>query len=135
MSGADALRRHQSVQFLDKRLGVGIDEMLYWERYRMSIRIRPLRAGMSGFATGVARLLDFGGALHVHRRHYHPVLPPGLADYLAIQSDWIATGQDIRRAISVLDPRYHDNGPDPKVPYRPGGDDSSVRQAPHDSDA
>ncbi len=70
----------------------------------MSIRITSLRAGMPGFVTGVARLLDFGGALHVQRRHYQPGLPPGLADYLAIQSDWMATGQDIQRAISVLDP-------------------------------
>ena len=101
----------------------------------MSIRIRPLRAGMSGFVTGVARLLDFGGALHVHRRHYQPGLPPGLADYLAIQSDWMATGQDIRQAISVLDPTYRDSGPDTEVPYRPDGDDPSDRQAPHDSDA
>ena len=101
----------------------------------MSIRIRPLRAGMSGFVTGIARLLDFGGALHVHRRHHQPVLPPGLADYLAIQSDWIATGQDIRQAVNVLDPTYRDSGPYTAAQYRPGGDDSSVRQAPHDSDA
>lgn len=64
----------------------------------MSIRITSLRAGMSGFVTGVARLLDFGGALHVQRRHFQPGLPPGLADYLAIQSDWMATGQDIQQA-------------------------------------
>lgn len=66
----------------------------------MSIRIRPLRADMSGFVTGVARLLDFSGALHARRRHYRPELPPGLADYLAVQADWMATGQDIRQAVN-----------------------------------
>lgn len=101
----------------------------------MSIRIRPLCAGMSGFVTGVARLLDFGGALHVQRRHYRPVLPPGLADYLAIQSDWMATGRDIRQAISLLDPTYRDSGTDIEVQYRPDGEVPVARQAPHDSDA
>lgn len=101
----------------------------------MSIRIRPLRADMSGFVTGVARLLDFSGALHARRRHYQPGLPPGLADYLAVQADWMATGQDIRQAISVLDQTYRDSGTDTEVPYRPDGDSPSARQASHDSDA
>ena len=96
----------------------------------MSIRITSLRAGMPGFVTGVARLLDFGGALHVQRRHYQPGLPPGLADYLAIQSDWMATGQDIQRAISVLDPTCRDSGPYTEAPYRPDDDDPTARQAP-----
>ena len=90
---------------------------------------------MPGFVTGVARLLDFGGALHVDRRYYQPGLPPGLADYLAIQSDWMATGLDIQRAISLLDPTYRDSGTDTEVQYQPDGDDPSARQAPHDSDA
>ena len=46
--------------------------------------------------TGLARILDFGNTLH----EYNFAPSPELADYLAMQSDWAVTGQDMWAAIS-----------------------------------
>lgn len=45
---------------------------------------------------GIARNLDFGNTLHV----YNESLSEEEADSVAIQNDWIATGLDIRSAIT-----------------------------------
>ena len=48
------------------------------------------------FIEGVARLMDFGGALN----EYNTASSPELADEKAIRSDWVAVGKDIDSAIN-----------------------------------
>lgn len=51
------------------------------------------------FCGGIAGLLDFGNTLSV----YNVSPTPRQADYLALKSDWVAVGYDLRRAIKELD--------------------------------
>jgi len=67
----------------------------------LSFRSRP------SFWTGVARLMDFGGALRVRRGHpylheraFLPTQMPRLSDTQAIASDWAAVGDDLRVSMS-----------------------------------
>ena len=47
---------------------------------------------------GVARVMDFGGVLD----EYNSSPTPLEADALAIRSDWIAVGNDVKAAIAIL---------------------------------
>ena len=51
------------------------------------------------FLGGAAALMDFGNTLLV----YNESLTPGQADYFAAKCDWVAVGNDIRRAIKELE--------------------------------
>jgi len=51
------------------------------------------------FLAGAAALMDFGNTLFV----YNESPTPRQADYYAAKSDWVAVGNDIRRAIKELD--------------------------------
>ena len=51
------------------------------------------------FLAGVATLMDFGNSLFV----YNESVTPEQADYFAMQSDWVAVGNDLRRAIKKLE--------------------------------
>jgi hypothetical protein len=53
------------------------------------------------FLEGAARLFDFGGSLNTHKYADFPKrsAPPRRSDFSAIESDWIAVGGDLRRAI------------------------------------
>ncbi|MBI4494715.1 MAG: hypothetical protein HY690_18215 [Chloroflexi bacterium] len=46
------------------------------------------------FIDGLARLFDFGNTLTV----YNTSARPEWADFLALKSDWMAVGNDVRRA-------------------------------------
>jgi hypothetical protein len=54
---------------------------------------------MDSFLTGVARLFDFGGLNDSPRL---PRRADSDADARAIYSDWLAVGNDIRRAADTL---------------------------------
>ena len=51
------------------------------------------------FLGGVATLMDFGNTLLV----YNESVTPEQADYFAVKSDWVAVGNDLRRAIKKLE--------------------------------
>jgi len=51
------------------------------------------------FWAGTAALVDFGNTLF----EYNVSLTPGQADHFAMRSDWIAVGNDLRRAIRELE--------------------------------
>jgi hypothetical protein len=51
------------------------------------------------FFAGAAALMDFGNTLFV----YNESVTPEQADYFAVKSDWVAVGNDIRRAIRELE--------------------------------
>lgn len=51
------------------------------------------------FLGGVAALVDFGNTLFV----YNESVTPEQADYFAVKSDWVAVGNDLRRAIRELE--------------------------------
>jgi len=48
---------------------------------------------------GAAALMDFGNTLFV----YNESTTPEQADYFAAKSDWVAVGNDLRRAIKELE--------------------------------
>ena len=50
--------------------------------------------GKPSYVEGVARLLDFAGALN----RYNRTATPGAADLRALSADWHAIGDDIARA-------------------------------------
>lgn len=54
------------------------------------------------FWEGVARLIDFGGALNV----YHSSETEEEADEKAIRSDWEAVGGDMRAALQRAERKY-----------------------------
>jgi len=47
------------------------------------------------FVEGVARILDFGGALNEYNRS----LTPEQADYLALHADWRLIGMDLAHVL------------------------------------
>ena len=49
-----------------------------------------------GFISGMSRVLDLGATLN----EYNSAFIPGLADSLAIQSDWSIVGADLQNAIN-----------------------------------
>ena len=51
------------------------------------------------FLGGVARILDFGNTL----QEYNYSISSGQADYLAMRSDWLVTGQDLWDALHVFE--------------------------------
>ena len=51
------------------------------------------------FLGGAAALVDFGNTLFV----YNESVTPEQADYFAMKSDWVAVGNDLRRAIKELE--------------------------------
>lgn len=50
------------------------------------------------FAEGWGRAVDFGGTL----TEYNSALTPRQADFLALYSDWLMVGRDIRRAAKKV---------------------------------
>lgn len=52
-----------------------------------------------GFLCGMARALDLGDTL----TEYNRSLSEEEADFIAMESDWMAVGDDIRNAIGALD--------------------------------
>lgn len=53
------------------------------------------------FLEGSARIVDFGGTLTEFNRS----LDEEQADYLAMYNDWLATGDDIIKAIELMEAR------------------------------
>jgi len=53
---------------------------------------------MPGFLLGVASVIDIGGTLH----KYNESISPNEADTMALSSDVIAIGKDMREAINTL---------------------------------
>ena len=51
------------------------------------------------FLAGAAALMDFGNTLFV----YNESITPEQADYFAAKSDWVAVGNDVRRAVKELE--------------------------------
>ena len=51
------------------------------------------------FWSGVARILDFGGALN----QYNTSRTPNEADLTALRSDWEAISEDLQTAASVVE--------------------------------
>ena len=58
------------------------------------------------FLEGVARVADFFGAL----QEYNVSSSPEAADLRAMRADWLAVGDDLRKAIltPAKDPKGHD---------------------------
>ena len=52
----------------------------------------------SSFWEGVARLVDVSGSLSV----YNSALTPREADNLALLSDWVVVGDDLKESITVF---------------------------------
>ena len=50
------------------------------------------------FLEGLARIFDFGGSLN----QYNTSATPEEADKRALRSDWLAVGDDMRRAIGIV---------------------------------
>ncbi len=48
---------------------------------------------------GVVRLIDFGNTLQV----YNSALTPEQADFLALESDWYAIGNDLKKVMNQDD--------------------------------
>ena len=57
------------------------------------------------FLGGVARILDFGNTL----QEYNYSISPGQADYLAMRSDWLVTGQDLWDALHVFEEQLQES--------------------------
>lgn len=57
------------------------------------------------FVEGIARLLDFGGAL----QQYNSSLTPNEADYMAVASDWRAISDDLSRVLEEARRELTDN--------------------------
>ena len=53
---------------------------------------------------GIARLMDFGGTLD----EYNTANSPQQADTLALWSDWLAVGDDLRAAFGAFEAEYAD---------------------------
>jgi len=51
------------------------------------------------FLAGAASLMDFGNTLLA----YNESVTPEQADYLATKCDWVAVGDDLRRAVKQLE--------------------------------
>jgi hypothetical protein len=68
------------------------------------------------FLGGAAALMDFGNTLLV----YNESVTPAQADYFAAKCDWVAVGNDIRRAIKELeaDREMNLNGGEQEAPSR-----------------
>ena len=69
------------------------------------------------FLEGVARVLDFGGAMTA----YNEIEDPDQADALALASDWRAVGDDLWSAIGMLDARYPTQRSQPLTVTSQGG--------------
>lgn len=63
------------------------------------------------FLEGAARVIDFGDTL----TEFNTSLSPQQADYLALQSDWCAVGDDLREAVRQFSDTQGDQ---PKKPQR-----------------
>lgn len=51
------------------------------------------------FIEGIARLFDFGGTLNT----YNSSKTDDEADKKALYSDWVAVGEDLKKAVSVYE--------------------------------
>ena len=68
----------------------------------------------ASFLGGAARILDFGNTL----QEYNYSMSPRQADYLAMRSDWLMTGQDLRDALHVFEEQLQES-PEAPVGHRP----------------
>ena len=56
------------------------------------------------FLEGVARILDFGNTL----QEYNTSISPEMADYRALMADWQAVGEDMMRAVEMIELEMRD---------------------------
>ncbi len=70
------------------------------EEIKNTIYSRTLLAERPSFLKGVASIFDFAGALHP-RKHYSGAK----VDAEAIQQDWLAVGDDLRKAMRQYERR------------------------------
>jgi hypothetical protein len=57
------------------------------------------------FWEGIARLMDISGSLSV----YNTALTPTEADNLALLSDWLVVGDDLRESITLFEKQNHNS--------------------------